>query len=206
MSLALLQSAMLLPLELAVNQLLALDASSTRKLAALEGGTLAVLMKQPTAEVFITINSGKLRLTPRFEGETTATLIGPATALAALLLKREPISGLHNTGIELRGNTAFAQSLQGVLLESRIDWEYQLSRVLGDIPTRLVADGIHKSQHYLQRAAQRINRDISDFVLEEGRLVPAADELEKFYADVQALVLRLDRLDARVTRHTHHRN
>ena len=44
------------------------------------------------------------------------------------------------------------------------------------------------------------------FVLEEGRLVPAADELEKFYSDVQALVLRLDRLDARMTRHTQHSN
>ena len=98
------------------------------------------------------------------------------------------------------------RSLQGVLLESRIDWEYQLSRVLGDIPTQLVADGVHKSQAYLRRTAQRVSRDISDFVLEEGRLVPAADELEKFYSDVQALVLRLDRLDARMTRHTQHRN
>ena len=129
-----------------------------------------------------------------------------ALALAALLLKREPIFGLHNSGLDLRGNTGFAQSLQGLLLESRIDWEYQLSRVLGDIPTQLVADGVHKSQDYLQRTAQRVSRDISDFVLEEGRLVPATGELEKFYADVQALVLRRDRLDARLTHHTQLKN
>jgi ubiquinone biosynthesis protein UbiJ len=163
-------------------------------------------MKQPTAELFIRISGGKVRLTPRFEGEATATISGSAAALAALLLKREPIFGLHNSGLDLRGNTGFAQSLQGLLLESRIDWEYQLSRVFGDIPTQLVADGVHKSQEYLQRTARRVSRDISDFLLEEGRLVPATAELEKFYSDVQALSLRLDRLDARLTRYTQHKN
>ncbi|HTQ99419.1 MAG TPA: SCP2 sterol-binding domain-containing protein [Candidatus Acidoferrum sp.] len=196
MSFALLQSAMLLPLELAVNQVLALDATSAGKLAALEGNALAIESKQPAATFFITVAGGKLRLSPRYEGTTTATLSGSPTALLRLLLKREAVTSLHDSGLELRGNTGFVQALQNVLLGLRIDWEFQLSLVLGDIPTQLLADGVHKSQSYLHRTADRVRRDVGDFLLEEGRLVPAPDELEKFYADVQSLALRLDRLEA----------
>jgi ubiquinone biosynthesis accessory factor UbiJ len=120
------------------------------------------------------------------------------------LLKREALTSLHNSGLELRGNTGFAQSLQNLLQQAHIDWEYQLSRVLGDIPTQLLADGVHKSQEYLQRTTHRVSRDIGDFLREEGRLVPATEELEKFYSDVQSLVLRLDRLDARLAQLARH--
>lgn len=200
MSLALLQSAMLLPLELAVNRIVALDQASAGKLAALEGNTLAIVLKQPAAEYCISIAGGKLRLSPRHEGAATATLSGTPSALLRLLLKREPLTGLQNSGLELHGNTGFAQSLQNTLLGLQIDWEYQLSRVLGDIPTQLLADGVHKSRDYLQKTAERAKRDVGDFLIEEGRLVPAADEMETFYADIQALVLRLDRAAARLDR------
>lgn len=205
MSLALLQSALLLPLELTLNQLLALDQSSREKLAELEGGTLAVEVSQPSLSIFITASKGGLRLSSHHEGLVSTTVAGSATSLLQLLLKRQPVSNLRNSNVELRGSTAFAQSLQNLLLGLRIDWEYQLSRLIGDLPTQFVASGINKSQDYLQRTGERIKQDLGDFLQEEGRLVPATSELEQFYQDVQALVLRLDRLDARLAQATLHK-
>ena len=198
MSFALLHSAMLLPLELAINSVLALDAGSRQRLEKLAGNTLAVEARQPGFTLYLSVDASKLRLSTRHEGPVTTTLLGPASALAALLLKREPLSSLQGSSLEIRGDTGFAQSLQNLLLELHVDWEYQLSRVLGDVPVQMLATGVHKSQAYLQKIAQRINQDVSNFLRNESGVLPAAADLETFYGDVQALVLRLDRLEARL--------
>ena len=198
MSFALLHSAMLLPLELAINSVLALDAGSRQRLEKLAGNTLAVEARQPGITLYLSVDASKLRLSTRHEGPVTTTLLGPASALAALLLKREPLSSLQGSSLEIRGDTGFAQSLQNLLLELHVDWEYQLSRVLGDVPVQMLATGVHKSQAYLQKIAQRINQDVSNFLRNESGVLPAAADLETFYGDVQALVLRLDRLEARL--------
>ncbi len=198
MSVALLQSAVLLPLELAINGVLALDAASRQRLGKLAGNTLAVVVRQPEFTLYLSVDANKVRLGSRHEGPVTTTLLGSATALAGLLLKREPLTNLQGKQLELRGDTGFAQSLQNLLLDLHIDWEYQLSRVLGDVPVQLLASGAQKSQTYLQKTAQRINRDLGNFLQDESGVLPSAAELEVFYNEVQALVLRLDRLDARL--------
>lgn len=198
MSVALLQSAVLLPLELAVNQVLALDPASRTQLAALAGNTLAIELQKPEFPVFISVYPDKLRLSPRHEGIATATLIGTPLALAGLLLQRQPLTTLQGSGVELRGSTGFVQALQKLLLQLHIDWEFHLGRLIGDVPTQLTADGTRAAGDYLQRAAQRVREDISSFVLEESRLLPAAAEQERFAEDIQTLTLRIDRAAAKV--------
>jgi ubiquinone biosynthesis protein UbiJ len=205
MSFALLHSAMLLPLELAINSVLALHAGSRQRMGKLAGNTLAVVVKQPEFTLYLSVDAQKLRLSSRHEGPVTTTLLGSASALAGLLLKREPLTNLQGMELELRGDTGFAQSLQNLLLDLHIDWEYQLSRVLGDVPVQMLATGVHKSQAWLQKTAQRISQDVSNFLQDESGVLPAAAELEAFYSDVQVLVLRLDRLEARLQNLTNHK-
>src|SRR5690606_16602227 len=107
MSLALLQNALLLPLELALNGVLALDPASQRRLHALEGKTLAVHATQPSTSVYISVRGKRLHLSSVFEGREEASLQGSARALLGLLLRREPIASLHASKLELRGDTGF---------------------------------------------------------------------------------------------------
>lgn len=198
MSFALLQSAMLLPLELAVNQVLALDAASKSRLNALEGQTLAIQLKQPTVTMYVQVYGNKLHLSPRCETEPTTTLTGSVASLARLLLRGEPITNLAAHGVELRGDLRFAQQLQALLLDLHIDWEFHLSRFIGDVPTQAMADGVHAATAYARQTASRVGDDIRDFLLEESRVLPSQTELDAFYDAITALVLRVDRAAARI--------
>lgn len=200
MSFAMFQSALLLPLELAINGVVALDTASKRRLAQLDGGTLAVRATQPSATVFIKVQGERLRLSALHEGEETASLQGPASALLGLLLRREPVVSLHGRGVELRGDTAFVQQLQAVLRDLDIDWEYQLGRLVGDIPTQAVADGLRGASSQLRRASGRVRDNVSEYLHEESGLLPRAEEFETFYREVAELKLRADRLQARFER------
>jgi ubiquinone biosynthesis protein UbiJ len=198
MSVALLQSAMLLPLELMVNQVLALDAASSKRLGALEGQTLAVEVKQPSFTFYVQIYGNKLHLSPRFEAEPTTTLTGSAVALAGLLIQGESLTNLRAHKLELRGSIAFAQQLQTLLRDLSIDWEFHLSRLVGDIPTQAMAEGMRGVSTYARRTTQRIGDDLRDFLLEESRLLPSPAELDAFYQRIAVLNLDVDRVEARL--------
>lgn len=198
MSFALLQNSLLLPLEFAVNGLLALDAASTARLQALDGKTLAVHAEQPTMSIFVSVRGGRLCLAAIHEGPEHASLRGNASALLGLLLRGAAIDNLREYGIELRGDTNFVQQLQTLLRDLDIDWEYQLSRVLGDIPTQALADGLRGAEAQLRKTGSRVRENVDEYLHEESGLLPAAEELEAFYRDVAELKLRADRLEARV--------
>jgi ubiquinone biosynthesis accessory factor UbiJ len=198
MSFALLQTALLLPLELSINGVLALDAASKTRLAKLEGRTLAVYATQPSMTLFVSVRGNKLHLGVIHEGPETASLHGSASALLGLLLRREPVDNLRARNVELRGDTSFVQQLQALLLGLDIDWEYHVSKLVGDIPTQAFATGLRGAGDYLRKTGSRLQQDFSDYVHEEKQWLPTAAELETFYGDIAELQLRVDRLQARI--------
>jgi ubiquinone biosynthesis protein UbiJ len=198
MSLPLLQTALLLPLEFVVNGVLALDAASSARLAKLSGRTLALHSTQPQARLFITVRDKGLHLTTIFEGDPSASLHGPASALLGLLLRRDKVSNLHSRQLELRGSTAFVQELQALLLDLDLDWEYHLGKIFGDMPTQALSTGLREAGAFLKKSGSRLKADAVDYLQEESRLFPATAELDAFYNAVSALALRVDRLQARL--------
>ncbi|MEY4640877.1 MAG: hypothetical protein RLZZ227_871 [Pseudomonadota bacterium] len=198
MSFALLQTALLLPLELTLNAVLALDAASKARLARLEGRTLAVHASQPAATLFVSIRGNKLHLSVIHEGPETASLHGSAASLLGLLLRREPVDNLRARNVELRGDTSFVQQLQALLLGLDIDWEYHVSKFVGDIPTQTLASGLRGAGDYIRKTGTRLQQDVSEYLHEEKQWLPGTGELESFYSAIADLQLRADRLQARI--------
>lgn len=197
MSFALFQNALLHPVELSVNRLLALDAASGPRLARLEGRTLALHGTRPELNLYITVRDRGLHLSSVHEGEPTASLHGPVSAMLGLL-RRANITNLQPEQLELRGSTAFVQELQAVLLDLDVDWEYQLSKLIGDIPTSLIGDGLRKMRGMIGQTTSRLHENTVEFLHEETALFPTPGDLDRFYAAVGDLTLRVDRLQARV--------
>lgn len=198
MSFALLQSTLLLPLEALLNGLLALDAASHPRLAALDGKTLSVLATEPELALHISIGAGRLRLSPVFEGSATATLRGPARGLARLLLASEPPASFAPYGVELSGSTSFMQQLQVLLRDLDLDWEFHLSRVLGDLPASTLAAAVDMGNEFIGNTARTARRNIDEYLVHESDLFPARSDARHFASQLMELTLRLDRAEARV--------
>ena len=196
--LPLLRSVLLLPLESILNRVLALDSRSQARLAPYEGRTLALHCLQPSAQLFLTIRGQGLRLSPLHSGPCAATLTGPARALAALLLRGGKVDNLHGLGVELRGDTAFVQALQILLRELDPDWEHRLARILGDVPSALLADTLRTLRAQWRHTDARLRENGRDFLCEESGLLVSPAEHEAFATAITELVLRVDRLQARV--------
>jgi ubiquinone biosynthesis protein UbiJ len=89
------------------------------------------------------------------------------------------------------------QQLQNLLLDLDVDWEFQLSGIIGNLPTSVISSGVHRAVDFTKQSAGRFKQSLQDYLAEESTLLPRAHELEAHYAAIAELALRVDRLQAR---------
>jgi ubiquinone biosynthesis protein UbiJ len=196
MSLPLLQTALLLPLEHLLNTLVRADAAGQSRLDAMEGKVLAVHGDKPMFSLFVSIRGRKLRLAAVNEGPVNTTLSGPASGMLKLLLARGAVHNLQPYGLSLLGETGFMAGLQELLTDLQVDWEYHLGRLIGDVPVQALRDSIDHSQAFASRTGSRFAEDLGEYLTEESGLLPTREETVRLASGIAALILRIDRLEA----------
>lgn len=182
-----------------ISTLLVQDNAALEKVRALSGKILQVHCEQPTLSLYIQFVDDQLFLLQGVAKGADCSLQGKAASLLKLLVTRNSAS-MHSEGIKVTGNTGVLSGTQEILEDLDIDWEYQLSHVIGDIPTQLLADGIDLTRRFFKRASASVREDVSHFLVTEKKLFPEKNDLESFCSDVDALRLRVDRLSGRIDR------
>ncbi len=194
-------TAALAGLEAALARAVALAPESRLELQAMAGTLLAVELTQPEVVVYVRINdSGDIALASYCEEKPVTRVKGPLESFVSLATADDPAAMLINSDIEVIGNTAPLLSLQAIIANMNVDWEAPLVAGLGDVAGHQLAEVLRSVFTWGGHAAGSLRRQLSEFILEEGRLSPPALELEDFYTQVQSLSLRVDRLESRARR------
>jgi ubiquinone biosynthesis protein UbiJ len=200
MALSLLASALLQPVEFAINRLIARDPHILRVLnTAAAGKTIAVsCTSTPRWQVSLTLHHDRIMLLSAPQDHPDASLRGSHRALSRLLFSDDQGTALHDPDIELSGDVQLIQRLHRALADLDINWQDLLGPVLGDIGTQAAATGWQHGRDTITQAAGALKRDITDFVQEEAGLAPTRQQAQHFTEELDALRLRLDRLQARI--------
>ncbi|WP_111642961.1 ubiquinone biosynthesis accessory factor UbiJ [Marinimicrobium alkaliphilum] len=193
---ATLSTAALAAVETVINQALSLDPGTRHGLARLQGKVLAVHAQGPDFSVYLVPNEQGLELFHHWEGDVTAELTGPASALLGLL--RKDTTSLAGTDLEVKGNIAFLQDLQQLGQQLDLDWEELFTRALGDVAGHQVAEGLRAGHQWAKARAATAERLLGEFITEEARLSPSRHELDDFYRQVDDLTESVDRAQARL--------
>jgi len=191
-----LNTAALAGLEKTINTALRYDPGTLVALGKLEEQVLAISVSSPSVTVYMTPADEGIRLMSQWEGEVHTQLRGSLPAL--IKLARSERSSFADSGVEVIGNTGLLVDLQRLLKNLDIDWEDALSDLLGDILGHQGANAIRSGLGYGRDRASEARRLLSEFLTEELRVLPAKNELEFFYREVDDLRLAADRLEARV--------
>lgn len=191
-----LNTAALAGLEKTINTALRYDPGTRIALGELEEQVLAVSVSTPAITIYLTPTTEGIRLMSHWEGEVHTRLRGSLPSL--LKLARSERSSFADSDVEVIGNTGLLVDLQRLLKNLDIDWEDALSDLLGDILGHQSANIIRSGLGYSRDRASEAKRLLSEFLTEELRVLPAKNELEYFYREVDDLRLAADRLEARV--------
>jgi ubiquinone biosynthesis accessory factor UbiJ len=198
MPLKLLLSSVLSSAELILNKALMLDPASKQKLANLHGKIFAINCTKPECSIIFTVLDEGFLLSSVITDEADAEISASADALLKLLLAKDKNSIIRNDDIQLKGDVSSIQELQAILFELDIDWEYQLSKGIGDIPTQAISDSLDILRNFISNSAKSLTTDIDEYIHEEKNIVPTIAELESFFQRIDQLRLRIDRTESRI--------
>lgn len=183
-------------LETAFNRYLRLDPDSLPQWAVLDGAVIAVELDDLGTSFYLLPGTAGVRVIDRYEGEPAVQIRGTLVALARYWRGRR-VSGDE---IAVEGDAAVAREFQAILARMEIDWEEQLSTVIGDVAARQLGNLWRHVRGWGQRVGDILLRDGAEYLQHELRALPPRHAVEQFLSAVDTLREDTDRLTARIER------
>ncbi len=199
-------------LEQAMNQALALDSSAQSKLAHLAGKNLLIAIERPEFQLQLMFTEvGVVIMNPQSENPEDGTaydtrIQGKSFELLQLLAADNPATALFKSNIQIGGDQHFAQAVMGLFANLDIDWEYQLSRITGDLLAHQLGQSFRSSKRWLGDSHQSMMKNLEEFIHHELQTLPHRSEVDYYCQQVSHLRLQADRLEARLNRAIQQRN
>ena len=185
--------------ESAVNRVLKLDSTAQARLASLAGKVIAIACTMPAITVYLIPLENGIQLAKQWHAPADCTLTAPATLLLKLGTSSDKTRVLHHPDVAIDGNSALLMDLADILQNLELDWEYELSRWLGPVPTALLSGHLRSRRDWLAQSAHSLHLNAADYLAEESRALVGRSEADMRFTEIDHLKLDLDRLDARIT-------
>ena len=90
--------------------------------------------------------------------------------------------------------------VQQIVSKMDVDWEAPLVDALGDVMGHQLAQALRAMFRWSESARASLKRQLSEYLLEEGKLTPPKAELEHFYDSVQSLSMRVERAQSQLAK------
>ncbi len=182
------------------NRLLRLDPDALQRLQEFAGKVICLELVGIDRRLYLSAAETGIRIREVSDDEPDVTLSGSPVAFAQLGL-----SGLHATlfregKIEIKGDVELGQSLQRFVEEVNIDWEELLSPYIGDAFAHQSGNLVRGLNEWRKNAHHTAERNVSEYLQEEARLLASASSVARFTNAVNDLRSAADRLEQRLQR------
>jgi ubiquinone biosynthesis protein UbiJ len=188
---------LLRPFERILNRNIAASGRARALLAELQGRSLELRFAATPVRIRLSALPDALSLAPA--GAEAADAVIEGTPLAFLrLVSGDAAKSIRAGGMDVQGDAEVAEGFRRLLDAARPDLEEELSRFTGDAPAHYAARFAREAAEFGRRAGDILARNVSEYLTEESRDVPARIEAEEFIDGVDRLREAVDRLEARV--------
>jgi len=195
-----LPDALLAAAEAAINQVLALDAEGAARLAKVQGQVLEVVLTGFGTPVYVLPGESRLFLYGAYDAEPDCVVYGSPVALLGMVTSEHREDAVFAGAIRIDGDNRLAQTLGEVFQGLDIDWEEQLSKLLGDTLAHRLMDRVRAGERWAGHSRDITRENLREYLQEEAAVVPSRQELNAFFAAVDTLRDDVERLAARVER------
>lgn len=181
-----------------VNRALALDPEVRAELQQFEHKAIQLQFAEWPDPLFVIVQAQEIQLLTHYDGQVDTVIKGtvPAMIRVAIEQRLQPSSRL--TGLVIEGDMELAADCARLLRKFRIDWEEVLAKFVGDMAAHQVGEVARSFATWGRDASSSFAQDVSEYLQEEIRLVPPAEELRDFYQDVDKLRDDVERFAVKV--------
>lgn len=188
-----------LTLETLLNQAIQFDQMNLSRLAKLAGKIIHIRLQGLNLDFFIFPSGEGLTIQSESDKSADVTVSGAPFSLITLFFDKNALPATH-PDILIQGDMSTIHHLSDILRNSYIDWEEQLSLLLGDIPAHKINKLFNQTQEYTQDRLRSFQANCSEYLQEEIRLLPTATEVVYFMNQIDNLRDDIERLEKRLQR------
>jgi ubiquinone biosynthesis protein UbiJ len=143
------------------------------------------------------VAGGRLALIAGDDSPADALITGSPAALLNLFAARAAGTGAPRAA-QIRGDAQIANLYRELFVQARPDLEEELSRMVGDLPARRIAQFARQASAWIRSTARTARENLSEYLQEESRDVVNHTEYEEFLRGVDAARETADRIAARL--------
>lgn len=186
--------------EKALKKYLQHDESIAGKLAKLEGKVISIENTLPPFTLFLFPSINGIQISTDYNAEPDAIIRGNPVSLTALMTSTKKSDVMFSQHASLHGDTVVGQEFSNILKQVDFDWEEELSHLTGDPVAHQIGRTVRALSDWGKDVMASSQMNVSEYLHEEIRLLPAREEINGFLADIDQLRNDTDRLEQRITR------
>jgi ubiquinone biosynthesis protein UbiJ len=183
--------------EKALNRYLRLDADGLSKVAALSGKVIAVEPSGLGLTLYFLPGPNGIQVVDTYGGPPDALIRG-----APYSLFRQAWRGAKQApeDVDIEGDMHLGKDFQQLLTGIDIDWEEQLSRLLGDPAAHQVGNVAAIIGAWGRKTVDTLFQNAAEYLQQEALDLPPGGSVEQFMDAVDRVRADTDRLEARIRR------
>jgi ubiquinone biosynthesis protein UbiJ len=188
-------------LELIINKALALNNNKSVSFAAVAQKTLTLELAELPFTLCFTVNTSArntvviVRSRTEFSDCTINTSINTLNKLKA---NQSLTQLIKQDELDVTGDIKIAQQFANIAQSLEIDWQTELAKHLGDVPTHKLLQFGNKITKSLVGKGKQLEADIGEYLVHEKRLVVTRSQINTFNQKTKDVASKVDTLSARI--------
>lgn len=194
-------------IEKTLNSLLSRDPAAPARLSKLAGQRILLHLESPQLALVLAYHAQGIDLMHADalemmddDQDYDAVVEVDSEGLAALASGAEMERLMFEGRLAVRGRVHLLEATRDLLLDLDLDWEAEMARWLGDVPSHQLAEGLRGLSRWGIRTQRELRSDISEYVFEEARWLPGRQQFESLRDLLIDLEQATDRVEARLAR------
>jgi ubiquinone biosynthesis protein UbiJ len=187
-------------LETALNSYLSLDKNSQAFLAPLAGKIIAITVQPFNETIYLCPSHDAIQCLDVSLEQPDTRITGTPWSLGLMGISSKPMRSIFSGAVKIEGDTHTGRKFQDLFAKLDIDLEAKLAQYTGDRFANSIGQIFRASRDWSKESIETLRLNVSEFLQEETRDLPAGPEVDIFFRQVDNLRMDCDRLQSRIDR------
>ncbi|NOT11965.1 MAG: sterol-binding protein [Methylococcaceae bacterium] len=187
-------------LETALNGYLALDKNSQAFLTPLAGKVIAITVQPFNETIYLCPCRDTIQCLDISLEQPDTRITGSPWSLGLMGLSSKPMRSIFSGAVKIEGDIHTGRKFQDLFANLNIDLEAKLARYTGDRTAHSIGQLFRTSQNWGKESLETLRLNVSEYLQEETRELPAGPEVDIFFHQADTLRTDCDRLQSRIER------
>ncbi|MBU2871219.1 SCP2 sterol-binding domain-containing protein [Colwellia sp. E2M01] len=187
-------------IELIINKALRLN-NKPISFATLSQKTLILTLTELPFSLCFTVQNStkKTEVIVRAQADDSDCVIQTSLQTLTKIKAEQSLTDLIKRGeLDVIGDIKVAQQFAAIAQSLEIDWQSELAKHLGDVPTHKLLQLGNKVSKNIAAKTKQLEADISEYIVHEKRLIVTNSQISAFNQQSQDIAEQVDNLSSRV--------